>query len=179
MIFSKKTKGTYRHTVRPQSLFWFQCWLRYSNKNPISLQKGWIKTGVLTGETSQAHLARWLNINICRKSNFQLPWTSQLLNYFALFKFALKRHQRGPSHFKDTAKFFLGWLLTPFFNIYKLHKMSREGFGSDERTFGTTCKDYICKPSFVFPSFPKRIGDLPNKDWHIYPPMLEISPLFL
>ena len=38
-----------------------------------------------------------------------------------------------------------------------------------------SCKDYIYKPRTVLfsPPFPKELCGLPNKDWHIYPSMLE------
>ena len=36
--------------------------------NPPVYKRGWVKIGVLTDETSQAHLARWLNILFAEKT---------------------------------------------------------------------------------------------------------------
>ena len=38
-----------------------------------------------------------------------------------------------------------------------------------------SCKDYLCKArtALIFLPFPKELGGLPNKDWHVYPLMLK------
>ena len=57
---------THTQMVRPQ--FLLQDFSSDSGTaNPCVYKRGWVKIGVLTDETSQAHLARWLNIIFAEK----------------------------------------------------------------------------------------------------------------